>query len=602
MSVEAPVGFGARRRAKNGVDYPVRFFNLLNFDKPDNIRDIFKWSKIFYRSNGLLKDVIDKMARYPITTVEVTGENSAKWDKILNDQLKVREKLVTAGINLGTFGNCFITFIPKFTRYLKCSDPKCEAFKVNQIHKTQYSFHNFKFSGKCNGCGKVVTFKIKDEYKKDPEVSMAEQMNIRIWPTESIYPKWNAVTGDSKIIYKLDASEVKGIQKGERFFLETMPSDFILAVEKFGTRASVELDPQKTIWFKEEDIEEANTSGMGLPFFFAAWKTIWQMFIHRKAQESIVSDHLLPYRVIFPQAMNNVDPISAIDLGQWKNTISGMLQRWYNDPNEIGELPFPVGYQQLGGQGKALSLMTDIHQLNQEFLTEVGVPPELIYGGMSWSGSSVTLRMLENRFMYVVNRNNDFLKAITSFIAGHFEIKAPDDVKLSPFRMADDIAKTNLYLGLAAQGKISYQRALGILGDNVNFEEESKIIEKERAANRRALGAMQSAQAGAAAEASRITNREQVITQIEAQELTNNLSQTLGGNLTDATAILTTDGIIRKLNDLPEDQKAGQLTQMQATQPELYQRVIQGMGLGDPAQQKLPEQKPPRAEGENRRI
>jgi hypothetical protein len=308
-----------------------------------------------------------------------------------------------------------------------------------------------------------------------------------------------------------------------------------------------------------------------------------------------------------------------------------MIHRWYNDPNEIGELPFPVGFQQLGGQGKAMSLTEEIKALHESLLIETGIPPELIFGGMSWTGSSVTLRMLENRFMYEVNADNHFLVRLCHFIAAHFKRKPPKDVKLSPFRMADDIAKANLYLGLAAQGKISYQRALAVLGDNIDFKREAQVIWDEREATKKAQTALQGAAAEAASEAGRINAREQVITQLEATELQNVLSQSLGNALTEYASITTPMGFINELNKLDPISRENALVQLQAKNPQLYQQINEMMGLGAPpatvttpqkpngkpvpkangnlpeqlpprANGNLPEQLPPRAEGVNRRI
>jgi len=596
--------FGSRRRPRNGVDYPVRFFNLMVFDRPDNLRDIFKWCKIFYRSSGLFRDVVDKMSRYPVTTIETTNDNDNKWSNILNHELRVREKLVAISINKNTYGNAFVSIIPLFTRYLECPNKDCKAFKSNPIEKMSFKYVNAKFHAVCNSCKKPGVMRIKDEYIKGEGRKVSEGIHIKIWPTESIHVKKNNVTGKHKIIYKLDKNEINGIKKADRFYLETMPTDFLDAVAKFGEKAAVELDLTRTFWYAEEDLEEPNSTGMGLPFFFSAWKTLWQIFVHRKAQECIVSDHMLPYRVIFPQAQANVDPISAIDLGQWKTSMQAMLHRWYNDPNEIGELPFPVGYQQLGGNGKAMSLIEDIKQINQEFLVECGIPPELIYGGMAWSGSSVTLRMLENRFLYQVNQHNVFLKALCAFIAEHFGMKEPGSVMLSPFKMADDVAKINTYLGLAAQGKISYQRALGVLGDGINYDEECKIIAGEKNATAKALAAMQAANAEASAEASRITNREQVITQIEAQSLQQELAPVLQSSLTGAIAITTPQGIVAKLNTMDDASRAQELQNLQATNPDMYQQIIGQMGMSpqQPSTKPLPEQKPPRSEGVNQRV
>lgn len=614
MTIDSASPFSTRKTPKNGVDYPVRFFNMLCFERPENVREIFKWCTIFYRSSGFLREVIDKISRYPVTTVEVTGDHDGFWNKLLNEDLNIRETIVRLNINKNNYGNVFVSVIPLFKRYLKC--PKCNSIHNHPIEKMQYTYRNFKFYSKClnnvlqedskeKACGFTGEMELYDEYPATENTDIAENLHVKIWPTSSIHLKQNSITGKTKIYYKLNAAEVAGITKGDKFVLETTPSDFIEAVKSYGKSAAVELEQDKTFWYKTEDLEEPNPTGFGLPFYFSAWKTIFQIFIHRKAQECIVSDHMLPYRVLFPTAQNGSDPIGNIDLAQWRQSISAMIHRWYNDPNEIGELPFPVGYQQLGGQGKAMSLTDEIDNLHKSLLIETGIPPELIFGGMSWSGSSVTLRMLENRFMYETNCDNHFLKKLTKFIAAHFKRKEPTDVKLSPFRMADDVAKANLYLGLAAQGKISYQRALGVLGDNIDFVEEAKVIWAERHAHKMAQTALQGSAAEAASEAGRINAKEQVITQIESQDLQNALSQASQSPLVEHATLTTSLGFVNKLNGMNDEERSSTLQELQATNPQFYQQIIERMGMGAPVtqtSQPLPEQKPPRSEGVKQRI
>ena len=613
MTIDSASPFSTRKTpGRNGIDYPVRFFNMLVFERPENIREVFKWCTNFYRSSGFLREVIDKISRYPVTSVEITDDQNGFWKKLLNEDLNIRETIVRLNINKNTYGNVFVSVIPLFKRYLKC--PKCKAVHIHPIEKMAFTYRNFKFYATCKNetfkddkpCKFSGAMEVYDEYQTTEDADIASNINIKIWPTSSIHLKQNSVTGKTRIFYKLSKNEVDGIYKGDRFVLETIPSDFIEAVQAYGKSAAVELEQDKTFWYKTEDLEEPNPSGFGLPFFFSAWKTMFQIFIHRKAQESIVADHLLPYRVIYPMAQPGTDPINSIDLGQWRNSISAMLHRWYNDPLEIGELPFPVGFQQLGGQGKAMSLTDEIEALHKSLLIETGIPPELIFGGMSWSGSSVTLRMLENRFMYETNCDNHFLKKLVNFIAAHFKRKAPTEVKLSPFRMADDIAKANMYLGLAAQGKISYQRALGILGDNIDFKEEAKVIWNERNAHTMAQTALQGAAALAASEAGRLNTKEQVITQLEAQDLQNALSQAVGSPLLEHSMLSTTTGVLNELNRMNDQERAETLTQLQSTNPEFYQQITERMGLGaqkpETNGKSLPEQKPPRSEGVKQRI
>lgn len=68
----------ARRYPSNGIDYPLRFFNMLHFERPKTLNEIFKWCIVLSENHGLLDRIIDTMARYPITHITCSndiGEN-----------------------------------------------------------------------------------------------------------------------------------------------------------------------------------------------------------------------------------------------------------------------------------------------------------------------------------------------------------------------------------------------------------------------------------------------------------------------------------------------------------------------------------------------
>ena len=92
------LGLGEGKRRPRGVDFPVRFFGVMHFDRPTDLPTIWKWCGIFYRSSGLFRDVVDKLSRYCVTTVETTGNNAAKWNDILNHQLKRRKELINIAL------------------------------------------------------------------------------------------------------------------------------------------------------------------------------------------------------------------------------------------------------------------------------------------------------------------------------------------------------------------------------------------------------------------------------------------------------------------------------------------------------------------------
>jgi len=377
----------ARRYPANGVDYPLRFFNMLHFERPKTLNEIYKWCLVLDESHGLLNRITDTFSRYPITHITVTndcgGENKDFWATLLNETINLPDELVRNGKDLYVYGNCFVSIVPPFKRYLVC--PKCSTYKSHCINDDNFEdrpfewlFRNFKFIAKCRNkeCpGKYYgEMNVKDEYLEGEE--FAKKVTINRWPIQHIKIRDLRVAGKKRIYYRIEEKYRKPILNGDRFVVANVPYTFILACKANLTSPIIELPSDLTFHYAHETVTEPEWEGLSKPFFFSCWKDVFMSFVLRKAQEMIAADHLLPQRFVFPQATpSGVDPLSKIDGGAWMNIITTQLKRQQNDPNEIGIVPFPLGYQALGGQGKAMSLRDDIELQDRRILTQITRTP-----------------------------------------------------------------------------------------------------------------------------------------------------------------------------------------------------------------------------------
>lgn len=600
----------ARRYPSNSVDYPLRFFNMLHFERPKTLNEIYKWALVLDESHGLLSRITDTFARYPITHIIATGDHSGEnkdfWSTLLNDKLNLPNELVKNGKDLYVYGNCFVSIVPPFKRYLVC--PKCSTYKANCINNEnfedspfQWTFRDFKFMAKCSNkeCKDHYSgpMEVKDEFLEGEE--FAKKVTICRWPIQHIKIRDLSVCGRKKIYYRLEEKYRKPIIKGDRFVVANVPYTFILSCKASLTSPIIELDPTLTYHYKHETVTEPEWEGLSKPFFFSCWKDVFMSFILRKAQEMIAADHLIPNRFVFPQNLSSgSDPLSKIDGSAWMNIITTQLKRQQNDPNEIGIVPFPIGYQALGGQGKGMSLREEIELQDRRIVTQMGMPQELIYGGMSWSGSSVALRMLENLFLYYINKQNKFISFFTAYVANKSGINPPTKVELSPFKMADDLAQTNILLGLGAQGRISETTSLSQVGNGINIEQEAKQMEADADSMKRLRLARQELDAEISSYLNRLQTNENIDTQIGANLLQQEHSATASSGIVNGAIMQTVEGTVNQINALQSPiEKRKVLLDLQSKSPGQFNAVIAKLnGTQQPLEstQPLPEQKPPR--------
>ena len=82
---------------------------------------------------------------------------------------------------------------------------------------------------------------------------------------------------------------------------------------------------------------------------------------------------------------------TTVNLQDWRDQIAGEIRRWRSDNNYIPILPLPIGQQTIGGDGRALLLSQEIRVWSEHIIAGMGVPVELIFGGLSYCQAPDTL-------------------------------------------------------------------------------------------------------------------------------------------------------------------------------------------------------------------
>ena len=84
----------------------------------------------------------------------------------------------------------------------------------------------------------------------------------------------------------------------------------------------------------------------------------------------------------------------------------------------------------------------------------MGVPREFLEGGLSYAGTNVSMRMLENAFIGYISRQRQFANWVMQRIANYMEWPEAS-IRFKPFKMADDIQRKAYLLQLNQAQKIS---------------------------------------------------------------------------------------------------------------------------------------------------
>lgn len=450
---------------KTAKTYPNPFFDLANNFIPNDIKILFKFCKSFYYTNAFLRNVVTKLTEYPITEILYDQAIDPDWkdklDTILHKQIKIKSFLIELGLDYFTYGNAFITASMRPKRFLKCSSCGHEELLEN----VKFKLKKFKFHGDCKSCG------IKDipMTVKDTEVSSLKNFRLHRWSPENIDIEYNSITGTASYYYSIPANVKKQITTGNKTVLKDIPLVFIDSLRE---RKKIEITSENLFHFKYPTLAEEDM-GWGKPLILPALKDIYYLQTLKRGNEAIANEHIVPKKSIFPANTTTLDPYTQMNLGKWRTQIEGVVEKWKKDPNHIGVFPIPIGYQELGGNARMLLLTPELKFLEENIINSLGVPLEFVKGGASWTGSSVSLRIVENHFLGYRELLTDFLNFFLMDRLNAF-LKVPKiKLKFKKFKMNDDSEAKQLAVDMNAAGKISDFTLLSEFGMDPKVEAEA---------------------------------------------------------------------------------------------------------------------------------
>jgi LAGLIDADG-like domain len=311
---------------------------------------------------------------------------------------------------------------------------------------------------------------------------------------------------------------------------------------------------------------------------------------------SVLLEHIIPLRVLFPQAGSATsDPYSTINLVDWRDHVATEIARWRYDQNYIPIMPIPLGNQTIGGDGRALLLTQEIQAWSDQIINGMGVPIEFLRGGMSYAGTNVSMRMLENQFLGFILRHKQLANWVMKQVA-NFMGWPEASIRFKPFKMADDIQRKAYLFQLNQAQKVSDSTLLAdadldqIKEDEIMLKETAQRLEaskKQQLAMAEIQGEAQVVMAKAQAKAQQTLMQAQQTPPAEGEpghEALRQMSSQLNAQQGLPQEQGTTVGMdIRQLAQslaqqyvqLPPEQQQLAMQNLQAQSPELAQMVAQ---------------------------
>lgn len=482
------------------------FFDQASTYTPPNVKTLFSFCRFYHLTHGIINAIDTKAAEYPVTDLILQHRDSGvvkRWEELYHGVLNYRVFQFEVNLDYYVYGNAFVSPSFPFRKKLTCASCNKEHDAI--ATRQSWRYINHKFWLECSNCGQTGFAPARDDYRK----SYTELGFIR-WNPENVQIFHNEATGRLDYSLDLTSSFRSQIQMGRKDLVAATPQIFLDAVRM---KRSLVFNPGSVFHLRRPSLSSMS-QGWGIPLLMPVLKDAFYMQVMKKAQESVLLTHLVPQIFLFPQpATAGADPFTTVDLANWRDHIRRELSRQRVDPSYYGILPFPLGHQVIGENGKSLLLMPEIQQVAEQITVGMGFPTDLVFGSGTYAGNSVSMRMLENFFLSNVSAHMRLFQWGAKRFGAFLNWPVPIG-RFKAFKMADDLQRQAFTFELNKAGKVSDTTLLSMT--DLKVEDEAKLIETEASIIRGGIRQQQLVQAEAAGEAMLIQAKYQARAQ-EAQ-------------------------------------------------------------------------------------
>jgi len=454
--------------------FPDPFLDYASIIKPSQIKDVLRWAEFLWGQLGIWRMAGRRVIRYFLTTYELSGGSEGertRYKEFLDGTLKVMSLLALIGDDFFAYGNSFSTLYVPFRRFLRCTTKNCGLERLSS--RVDYTFKDLKFTAYCPSCKKITTHTHHDRRSLEQE-----KLRIIRWNPHDIKIHYHPLSQYAEYVWNIPADLSTKIKEGNKFYIETTPWEVIKTVHS--EDRSFKFHDSIIYHMKEPTLAGIQNRGWGIPSVLYNFSQAYRVQILKRYDEALAMDYIVPFRCVTPKAGTGreEDPMKDVRLGEFSHHIMNMLREHRLDPTTWHSIPFPIEYQALGGEGKALAPTEQINQATDELLNESGYPAEMYKGTIQAQAAPTALRLFQQTWTHLVAFNNDWLDWLLSTIAINLNWERVTG-RMQDVTMADDIENRNLQMQLAAGGMIARGTALSTIGLKY-MDEVKKTMEEER--------------------------------------------------------------------------------------------------------------------------
>ena len=430
---------------------------------PLNMDGMLWWADHFLLRFGFYRTALQRIANYFITQLSIDCDDDEAKEEYTNtfEQLKWKERLAESGLNLLAYGNAFISINRGFNRFLIC--PQCS--KVSLIDRLEnFQFDKGKYTYQCPRCQFKGVHICKDKPNRD-----VDKMTLVNWNPREIVVRNEETSGSYEFYWDIpELYKKKVTKKDNKFYSKKTPEVIYDAIYE---KKMVKFNQKNFIHLKFPTPSSLKTDGKAIPLCIYLFDNFFMLKVLERFNEAICFEDINPFRVIAMDA--GTAPSNPIlgnqNSGLWVAAVDNMINEHRRDPGSYHKFPFPINYQQLGGDGKNLAPVDLMLQAQNNILNALNIPQELYTMTLQVQAVGPALRLFENSWSCVVDNYNSLLQHWADVI-GKTRGLPPAKVTLLSSTFADDLERKSVIGQLVSSNSIARSEFLKLY--NLDYKDQ----------------------------------------------------------------------------------------------------------------------------------
>lgn len=429
---------------------------------PKTLTEALDLCRFFYFRIPNYKQVQRRIVRYFITDFEFPGEDGdlnekEKLRSYLENVLDLKQKMIEMGDEWGCYGNGFMRIAYPFKRFLV--DDRGSTSKYYPIE----SFEKFEAEGRVKFNLKDLTYTVPDpvtEYKSEVTLQFIDKKdkdknNIKLIIMDPRYIRiqYNAEADKARYIYSFNPKMRAQVNQGVTMVINTTPKYMLEAIKD---NKDIMFKEGEVFHFRSPLISGISYSGWGLSEIIANYQQCWQLLLYMKADEAICLDYIMPFRIFSMEPQNSGgDVMQNSDALFFTSQMSQIISSRRKDKFAIHAVPFPVNYQEFGGNGKTYTPKETIEYQNNVLLNGCGYFSDLYQGTMQVNIVPTALRLIQNTHYFLYNGYNKMAKWVVKKVLDYAE-ESMIEVQMQEPRIADNLENANIKTRLVMDGTLPW--------------------------------------------------------------------------------------------------------------------------------------------------